>query len=447
MPKKTSVVRGEEKLMPVLNVKKSNNLIHAVGSQTLLSNKIFLFALLNAKLKTSKEVGPSDREHYRVLQKKTGVDFSKGLTAELSNAEIRESIGSSGGSYYQAIRELMDPDSAKSLAKQWAVAIKDEEDGLYGFVNLISATIYDGNAGKMYIKFSDEESIQKQISGLKKSYTLLNFRKMMQLGTTNAFRLYELLQSDIGLKDGTSHKKHERYEFVYGMARLKFLIGYLDGKIDASTRDSIRLATNDNDFERIEEMLLNNGDIDRIMPPSEFIRAIIKKAVKELNKDDQDFIFDFEPVRQGKGGKIKAIRFIITRKNMDRIVDEPVEISNETQLSEDEKFEFIDNMRSLIDEQIALKDMMKIADASGYDFAKIEKAYRIAKQQKEISNLVGFLLAAINQNYSDPVKSSSNRKNSFLDMDKSDIDYDAIARMKMKEKHPNGMDDSEYQLD
>lgn len=420
----------EERGMPVINVKKSNSLIHAVGKTSLMANKVFLAALLNAQLRTGPS--PADREYYKLLERKTGVDFSKGLIAELSNAQLRGSIDTSNGWYYQAIKELMDPDSAKSLAKQWAIAVKDEEDGLYGFVNLVSSTIYDGKAGKMYIKFSEEKSIQNQIYGIKKSYTLLNYNRMMQMTSVNSYRIYEILISDVGLKDGKTHKRHERYEFIYGISRLKYLLGILDAKLSSDIRESIRTATTDSDFENIETTLSANKE--KIMTSAEFMRSVIRKGVNELNKNDPDFIFDYKQMREGRGGKIKAIKFIVIRKHKNVIIDE-LEEKRPVQLSEDEKFEFLDQIRELIDEKLSLKDMKNIATAANYDFEKIERAYRIAKKQKQIDNLVGFLLMAIKRDYSEPISRSSRSNNSFLDIEKNDIDYDEIAQRKMKQRY------------
>ena len=429
---RTLSISNEEKTMPSINVKKANSLIHAVGKTTLLANKVFLTALLNAKMREGPS--PADRDYYKNLERKTGVDFSRGLIAEISNAQIKNSLDTTSGWYYTAIKELMDPDSSRSLAKQWSIAVKNEDEELYGFVNIISSMLYDGKTGRMFVKNTKKKSIQQQVYGIKKNYTLLNYDRMMKMSSINAYRLYELLVSDIGLKDGQTHRKSQCYEFVYGISRLKYLLGILDAKLTSDIRAAMRMAVTDSDFESIENVLASGNE--KIISSSEFIRSVIKKGLKELNENDPDYTFDYELVRQGRGGKTKAVRFIITRKEKETIIPEP-QVKTPESLSEDEKYEFIDKMRDLIEEKMSMKDLISIANASDYKFEKIEKAYRIAKSSRQVDNLTGFLISAMKHDYSEPVKKVNNR---FLNFDAGEVDYDEAARRKIEKSRKNWED-------
>ena len=200
-------------LQQVINVKKSNNLIQSLGKTTLLSNKVFLTSLLKIEERTG--VPEAEKEYYRKLEKASGTDFSKGLVAEFRNSDLRNIMGSKSGSYYTNIAELMDPTNSKSLRNQWVIMVKNPEDGLYGSTDVITSTLYDDKNGKLYIKFSNEPKIKKELHELKNNYTLLNYNLMMQFRSIYSYRIYELLMSRIGREDGITKEKKDEYMFTY----------------------------------------------------------------------------------------------------------------------------------------------------------------------------------------------------------------------------------------
>lgn len=400
----------------VINVKQSNNLIQSLGKTTLLSNKVFLTAL--QKIENREGVSPKLRDYYKKLEAVSGADFTQGLIAEFSNAELRKIMGTNSGSYYTNIAELMDPQNEKSLIKQWVILVKDSESGIYGSTAVITSTVYDDKEGKMFIKFSSEKKIKKELYNLKNNYTLLNYNLMMQFKSVYTFKLYRLLMSRIGYQDGILKKKSNIYTFRYNLSELKYLLGILDPFITKEVRNALTMPNPD--YEKIETHI----STEKVMPRYADIKKSTFIKVKEEvdNNELSEFIFDYEPIRNGRGGKVTGVTLVMTRKKV---------IANKQdakELTEEEKDDILAAIEELLRKyKLGFKSIRSIAVAAQYDINKVINAYKYAESQsKDIDNLVGFIIAAIKNNYEMP-KTLKN-KNKFCDFEQHDYDFELLEK-------------------
>lgn len=403
-----------------INVKKSNTLIQSIGKTSLLSNKIFLTALLKVEKRDGckAELKP----YYQRIENKVGVDFTRGLVSEFSNSDMRNFMSKSG-SYYKAVEELMDNNSPESLKKQWGIMVHNPEDGLYGFVDVITSMIYDSKQGKLFVKFSDEPKIQAEIYNLRRNYTTLNYSLMMSFRSVYSYRIYEMILSRIGYDDWRNKgKKSQEYNYDYGLSELKYQLGILDPYISPSVKEAIMESKTPEDFERIEETISTEHKMPRY---NDFEKYTLRKAIKEINSiENPEYYFDYSPIRGGRGGKVRGVLFTIKRVS--------VPLSGDT-ITDDEKDDCFDQIRELISEDLKTRDIRTIAEAAHYDFEKVKKAYEIASAStKDIPNLVGFLRTAIKESYEAPVR--KNAKNAFLNMERVDVDYDEIAKQKWQKR-------------
>ena len=401
-------------LQPVINVKKSNNLIQSLGKTTLLSNKVFLTSLL--KIEERNGVPEAEREYYKRLETASGTDFTKGLVAEFRNSDLRNIMGNKSGSYYTQIAELMDPTHEKSLRNQWVIMVKNPEDGLYGSTDVITATLYDDKNGKLYIKFSNEPRIKKELHELKNNYTLLNYGLMMQFKSIYAYRIYELLMSRIGREDSITKEKKDEYMFNYGLSELKYFLGILDPYINKDVRAA--LAGPCPDFEKIEDMMSG----ERVMPRyNDFKKYALVKAKEEID-EITDFIFDFGPVRNGRGGKVVSVDLIMRRKKKEKTSE------NRNLLTDEEKDALLDEMAEFIKYPLKIKDLRAIAEAANYDMDKIKKAYQIMESSgSEKTNVVGYLIKAIKEDYT-AIKGRAGYNNTFNSFPQRDYDFEELEK-------------------
>lgn len=403
----------DKKPLQVINVKKSNNLIQSLGKTTLLSNKVLLTSLL--KIEERNGVPDSEKEYYNRLEKASGTDFTHGLVAEFKNSDLRNVMGNKSGSYYANITELMDPTNEKSLRHQWIIMVKNPEDGLYGATDVITSTLYDEKNGKLYIKFSNETKIKKELYELKNNYTLLDYNLMMRFKSIYSYRIYELLMSRIGREDGIYKEKRDEYMFTYGISELKYLLGILDPYINKDVR--LALSEPYPDFEKIETLISDEHIMPRYNDLKKYTLDKAKKEIDELT----DFIFDYSPVRNGRGGKVVSVDLIMKRKSKINTGN-----NEKSDLSQEEKYQFLDELVDLIEYPLKIKDLKAIAEAAVYDMEKVQKAYNILQNTtSEVTNITGYMIKAIKDDY-EIITKKEKSKNVFNQFPERDYDFEQL---------------------
>ena len=404
----------QSKASQIINVKKSNSLIESIGKTTLLSNKVFLTALL--KIENRNGVPEAERAYYKRIEDISGTDYTHGMVAEFRNSDLRSIMKSKSGSYYSQIAELLDPTSKKSLARQWTILIKDPESQLYGATDVITSTLYDDKNGKLFIKFSSEPKVQATLVDLRGNYTLLDYELMMSFKSIYSYRIYELLLDRIG-KEDAHHPKKDEYAFRYGLSQLKYLLGILDPYINKDVKNA--LTSPYPDYEKIEEMI----STEHVMPRyNDFKKYTLVKAKKEID-ELTDYVFEFEPVRNGRGGKVVAVDLVLRRK---RAIEAK---SNVELLTDEQKDDILDACFDLFKEPLRMKDMRTICEAAEYNYEKIEKAYHVMESSSSnISNVVGFMVKAIKEDYDIPV-TASRKKSTFSNFHQRDYDYDELEKI------------------
>lgn len=399
----------------LVTVRKSNYLIESIGNATLLSQKVLLTSLLRLEDRKG-DYSEEEKKYYQFLQNKTGTDYTHGIVAEIKNCELRENMGSTSGSYYDKIRELMDPDSPNSLKAQWRILIKDPKNQLYGSTDIITSTVYDQKNGKMFIKFSSEPSVRNNLLELKGNYSLLPYHQMMKFKSLYSYRIYELLLDRIGKEDGRNHSQRSEYVFEYNLSELKYLIGVLNGMITTDVKNA--LAGNYPDYEAIEEHISPENTMVKY---SDFRKYALEKAKKEIN-EKTPLSIDYAPVRNGRGGKVVGVQFTVKRKDFAEAFSPKKQALTSRQMDE-----VMDEVMQLIKEPLRLTDIRAICEAAEYDIEKIDRAYALAKAQRTgITNLAGFLVSAIKNNYNAPVR--MNAKNGFSDFKQNEYDFSEIEK-------------------
>lgn len=410
------MANNKEQMHPVL-VKKSNSLIQSLGKTSLLSNKVFLTALLHIEERNG--VTKGEKEYYDNLKAQTGIDFSNGLIAEFHNSDLTKILGKKGGSFYKSLGDLMNPRSPRSLRNQWIVMIKNKESGLYGSADLITATLYDDKAGKLYIKFTAEEGIKKELYDMANNYASLDYMLMMNFKSLYSFRIYELMMSRIGFQDSVNKTTYSEYSYTYGLSELKYLLGILDPYLSDAVYDA--LATKNPDYDLIENTLSN----EKLMPSfAELKRNVLEKAKKEID-EATNFIFDFAPIRSGRGGKVIEVELKMTRKESAKQEKEKQE------KKASEKEDIIEQIYDIIDEKLKLKDYAYLAEIADYDIEKIKKAYSLMQQSKTpIKNITGWLASAIKEEYEEGIqKKTSSPKNSFTNFPRGEYDMEELEKV------------------
>lgn len=161
--------------------------------------------------------------------------------------------------------------------------------------------------------------------------------------------------------------------------------------------------------------------IENIYPLyADFKKKVIIQTQKELEKLT-DIKFEFEEVKTSR--KVTSIKFYIYSNDKNESANE---ISENVDLDD-----LIDELREFITEPIKTKDLKTILKEANNNVALIKSKYEISKQQSKIDNLVAWLIAAIKEDYSEPVPSQGkkDKPNKFTNYEQAEWDFNNLEEL------------------
>lgn len=382
------VVTDNTELLSKTTYPKSNYLISAKYKSNILENK-----LLALSMSRSKYFEDDGKGH---------------LIDRISAKDLKNALGINSNRLYSELKATAKIMTTRSLG------YTDPNTHVFEYHTLITDVYYDNATLTVFYNANLKDWLVKFDKSHK--YTNLNLKVMLSFTSQYTFRLYELIKSKCfsrNLKAGETNV----YIFKYNVAELMFEIGILDTKA-SDTVVSILNKSENPDYDKARELALKAT----AKPPtaakvySEFKRTVLDRAVKEIhNNKDINMHIDYELIRKGKGGKATDLIFNVTLGNTSILFDPNV--INE--LTADEKEDFLDDIRDIIEEKIKIKDLRAIAEAANYNLAVIEEKYNLSKSQN-IDNLVGWLISAIKEDYQKPVSTIKSNYN----FEESDTVYD-----------------------
>ena len=145
----------------------------------------------------------------------------------------------------------------------------------------------------------------------------------------------------------------------------------------------------------------------------------------EINKS-ADISFDFEEIKKGR--RVNSIKFYIStnQKRMEQ------NISKEEPEKEPDIDDLVDQLRKIIKEELATKEYKAILAAAQNDINIIIAKYNIAKRQGNIDNLVGWLIKAIEADYSEPILKKVQSKNKFNDFPQREYTLEELEELERR---------------
>lgn len=372
---------------------KSNALISSMYSATLLENKLMAISL--SKLTESTSEGE-------------GVIYSR-----MKASELAKLMNKKNGSFYDQLKN-----TAQNMTGK-VIGVNNEEKHTFDYIAVIIRSYYKD--GVFTIEYNPH--MRDYLLNLKKNFTQLEYSEMLSFKSNYSFRLYELLKSEAYAPKGAVGAHKKRFKISYSVSEFKLLIGIVN-----SNYDSVRRILNNK----------TNPDYDKAVeasPEKNFERWndlkywVIDKAVKEI-EEKTSMRISYETQKAGKGGKVYQIDFIVSF--VDAKVGEEEQNSEDivtvAELTPEQREKFLEDMDEILSETLKLKDMKAIAQAAGYDMKRFKKAYRILKEStKPVKNMVGFLISALENDYSEPTESKGkNYAFEFNTFMQQDYDYDAL---------------------
>lgn len=419
-----------------IQVKKSNPLIQSMGTPSVLANQLLLTALVHADIADPAHPSPViSKEDWKRIKETTNADYTKGLVAIFPQSEIRRATGrSNSGSYYQGLKTALNSspksktEGAQALANQWEIIINSR--GVHEHVSLITASAYDTVTKTVFIKFSDEEKVQKHIYNLQRNYTTFSYQQLMRFKNQYSSKLYELLKSRIDYDDSKSGVIQNTYTFTYNLSHLKFMLGVLN---PFNSNETIRLLGLSNpDYDAIADMIYDGQSDTKGYEWYDFKRFVLSKCQREINKLTE-FDIEYKEGVKGRAGKVLEVVFTVTRKT--DVIGTPTQKTTKSKTKpvpvcdEDELLEMIVQIKTLLGSDCTAKDARSIAEAAEYDMSRVKTAYDLMMASgTEVSNVTGWMITAIKESYktSSVTKPAKMKKNRFNSFEQNEYDFDAL---------------------
>lgn len=155
---------------------------------------------------------------------------------------------------------------------------------------------------------------------------------------------------------------------------------------------------------------------------ADFKRYVLNAAQKEINALT-DISVEFKEIKKGR--KVDKIKFYISKNK--KYIENKIEIEEAaTGEAEQDLDDLVDQLRGIIKEPLKIKEFKTILQVANNDVQLIENKYQLAKKQKKIENLVGWLVKAIEEDYTEPVEVK--KKSKFNNMPERDYDYEDLEK-------------------
>lgn len=368
---------------------KSNLLIGAKYKSSLLENKVMAISL--NKIKDAEE------------------DKEGTLIVRLKASELKKLLDSKSGSFYSQL------DKIGSSMTGRVIGMSDPENERFHYMSVINNAHYEN--GVLTLEYN--KNLNGYLKNIKQNFTKLNLETMLDFKSVYSFRLYELLKSRAYYPRGEK-RKDNAFVVTYDLPELKLDLGVINAEL--ANVQKILNNSKKPDYEAALE-----ASPEKVFTTwFEFRRNCIDVAVKEINekRDRTEMEVDYKPRKSGQGGKVYGVDFYI---KLYKRADESAE-SAIKELSEDEKLNFYDEIRDVIECGIKSKDAKAIAEAAEFNMDTIKSKYELAKEQ-DVDNIVGFMIAAIKNDYTRvPVSGNKNKKNSFTDFKQRTYDFEELER-------------------
>lgn len=228
---------------------------------------------------------------------------------------------------------------------------------------LSSAEYFEG--GKIELEFS--EKLRPYLIQLKKDFTKYNITEILSFKSKFSIRIYLILKQYIAVGERTLN------------------------------------------FEELKEML----QVSELYPKyCNFKQKVLKIAHEEINRLS-DLKIEYEEIKKGR--KVDKIKFYITPKKCEKEVESELDLDD-----------LMEQLQDIIDEKLKIKEYKSLLQAANNDVNLIQEKYQIAKKQRKIDNLVGWLIKAIQEEYSDPIE--KRKISSFNNIESRKYDYEELEK-------------------
>lgn len=300
--------------------------------------------------------------------------------------DFMNALGVTTCSYYTEIPNLL-----KSLMQK-VIELPNEQ----GLIQWLCRAIPKKGEGYTIVRF--DKDLKPYMLLLKDRFTRYKLKNIINLKSKYSIRIYEMMKCN-----------QFRNKFEIDIEELRFLL-----------------------------------KADKIYPLyADFKRKVIDMAQREIN-EHTDITFTYEAIKTGR--KVTALKFYISENkknitNIDKKLDVVNEMSSDKNVNQDkinkfgdviieveESKKLIAQVREIIKEKLTNADILRILQAAENDIELIKKQYKISKTTGNIKSLVGWLIRAIKDDYTEPITATKTTNNKFTNYEQREYDFDELER-------------------
>ncbi|MDO4978372.1 MAG: replication initiation protein [Eubacteriales bacterium] len=370
MPKKIESDSFFELMAQDETLTRTNTLISAKYSATLLENKLTAWALKTATM-----------------------DNQKRLSVSITTADIRKLTGVKGNGLYNSLKET----AVRMIGRSFHMEEVENGKKSFKYINMIHYCEFKDGIFK--VTFTPE--CADHLYNLSSNFTSINLPILFSLSSNTSYRLFELLS----IKKYKIDKDNNPVPFVFSLPVLKLQLNCIDVE---EVKVKKELLKENPDYDKIVNEL---ATVNKFKDWRDFKRQVLNPAVKEINKKT-DIFCSFDPIRAGRGGKVIGIRFYIQRnigqKEMQfgDIINPDEEMVDKLMTTEEmEVSKLVPQVYNIMEGMsISQKDAIALIKAAEMDITKIQKAYDMALRQPNIKNLIGWMVSAIKDGYEENIE-------------------------------------------
>lgn len=359
--------------------KKSNYLIAGMYKASLFEKKILAIGL--SRVKKDESAGK--------------------IFATIKAGEIKKLLNNNSGSFYAKLDNAANSFTGKKIGMSNPITQE------FDYIVFITRSTYKN--GEFTIFFNPD--FADYIYDIKLNYTKFQLPMILSFNNNYAYTLYELLRSKAYTPKNVPYSSERVYKISMLLSELKFNLGLADVEDESAKKVLNRSMTPDFDaaIDVVPKIMFDRW--------CDFKEYVLDVAVKEIN-EVTELTVSYEKIGKGRGGKVHRIDFYVEVEKQDQ------KIKEQDVLSQEEKDTVIEEiMYMCFKERIKIKEATVIAEAAGWSLDKIKSAYEVYKNTSDVENIVGFMIAAIKNDYKKEAKS-----NAFNYFTKQIYDFEDIER-------------------
>lgn len=383
--------------------KKSNYLIGAYYTATLWEERIMNLGIYFLKDSEIPEPG-------------------KNIVIKIHSSDIKRLCGLSKMPY-NSIKEACDRLTQKNIELE-----VDDKHG-FDYMSVITRARFE----KSWLTITFNGDLRDVLLESKKKYTRLNIKIMLRIGRRSGIRLYELLTKDAyarvpNLPQGQNAALNS-YQVTMDLVQYLLLVGGVE-----ATQETVKKLTRKKaaiNFDEVRERLSKNGEYT--FDWSNIKRKQLEPGLKSLN-EFSDIQVKYKPERGGRGGKVRAITFTVTPREMQadgvtpkRIIDgKAVEIPDPGCYADED----IEKVREMFKPKISINSAIKILNAAEGKIETVEKAYIYITSMKKVRNGVVYMIDCLKKKYYEDADSKikESKKQSSSNFQERNYDYDELEK-------------------